>query len=190
MRLSALVGHVWKFHHKALVALAVLLVLNLLLFVAISQWLVPQVIDQETLFLKQQAEMRTRLHAQGEGARSPEKRYVLASQDVSKFRQAVPEYQDFTSLIEELLVLSSDARLNITQIGYASEELDASPLLKFKLSFNVAGDYEQIKKFIHSLEQSARLLVIKQISLQGSDEKGVNLLLNIETFFRAGSQES
>lgn len=190
MRLAALAGQVWKYHHKALVALAGLLVLNLLLFVVITQWLVPQVNDQEILFLQQQAEMRTRLHSQGEGARSPEKLYVLVSQDVSKFRQSVPEYQDFTSLIEELLVLSSAARLNITQIGYASEKLDESPLLKFKLSFNVAGEYEQIKKFIHSLEQSARLLIIKQVSLKGSDEKGVNLLLNIETFFRTGSQGS
>ena len=114
---------------------------------------------------------------------------MLASQDLSKFQQAVPDYQEFTGLIEELLVLSGRARLNITQISYSSETLEKTPLLKFNLNFNVVGDYEQVKKFIHSLEQSVRLITIKQISLQGADGDGVNLRLNLETFFRPGSRE-
>ncbi len=126
---------------------------------------------------------------QGSAAITPEQLYVLASQDTSKFQEAVPEYQEFTGLIEELLVLSNRARLNITQISYSSEELKQSPLLKFSLNFNVAGDYEQVKKFIHSLEQSVRLITIKQISLQSSDNDGVNLRLSLETFFRPGSRE-
>jgi len=189
MRLLGLAEQVWKFHQKAILLLASLLVLNLLLYVSISQWLVPEVISQETLFLQKQAEMRAILHKQG-GAKTPQQLFVLASQDVSKFRQSVPEYRDFTGLIEELLVLANKARLNITRVSYASEELKQSPLLKFKLSFNVTGEYEQVKRFIYSLEQSTRLLVIKQISLQETAEEGVNLLLNLETFFRAEGEES
>ena len=135
MRVADVLGQVWKFHHKALKTLVVLLVLNLCLFIAISQWLVPQVVEKERRFLTQQAETRSRLHSQGGTQKSPEQRYVLASQDLSKFRQSVPEYQDFTGLIEELLVLSNQARLNITQISYASEEVKESSLLKFKLNF-------------------------------------------------------
>ena len=62
-------------------------------------------------------------------------------------------------------------------------------LLQFSLNFNVMGNYEQIKKFVHSLEQSVRLITIKQISLQGADADGVNLRLSLETFFRPGSRE-
>lgn len=189
MRAFDVIEQVWRYHHKALKALAVLLVLNVCLFIAINQSLVPQVLEKERAFLQQQAEQRSRLHSQA-GARSPQQRYVLASQDLSKFKQSVPTYQEFTGLIEELLVLSNQARLNITQIGYASEDVKESSLLKFNLNFSVAGSYEQIKKFIHSLEQSARLLAITRVSLQGTDEKGVRLQLNLETYFSQEEEES
>jgi type IV pilus assembly protein PilO len=190
MRYREMLEQLWKVHRSALLFLAVLVVLNLSLFVALEKLVVPRVAEQEGLFLKQQAEIRKLLHNKGGEARNPEQLYVLASQDISRFQQAVPEYQEFTGLIEELLVLSSQAGLNITQIGYSSTELKESPLLKFSLNFNVSGSYGQVKKFIHSLEQSVRLITIKQISLQGSDDKGVSLRLSLETFFRSGSRES
>lgn len=190
MRLTEMLEQLWKSHRGTLVLLGVLLVLNLLLFAALEQLIVPRVAEQEGRFLQRQAEVRQLLRKQIGTTKTPAQLYVLASQDVSRFQQAVPDYQDFTGLIEELLVLSSRAHLDITQISYASELLKKSPLLKFSLNFNVAGDYAQIKKFIHSLEQSVRLITIKQISLQSADEDGVNLRLSLETFFRSGSRES
>jgi type IV pilus assembly protein PilO len=88
------------------------------------------------------------------------------------------------------MVLSNRASLNITQIRYSSEELKKVPLLKFSLNFNVAGNYEQIKKFIHSLEQSSRLITIKQIGLQNVEGDAVQLGLSLETLFRSGGRES
>jgi type IV pilus assembly protein PilO len=190
MRLREILEQLWKSQRGLLVLLGVLLVLNLLFFTALQQFIVPRVAEQESRFLQEQTEVRQLLHKQGALAKSPEQLYVLASQDLSRFQQAVPDYQDFTGLIEELLVLSNRANLNITHISYRSEELPENLLLKFDLNFNVAGDYKQIKKFIHSLEQSVRLIAIKQISLQSADNDGVNLRLSLETFFRPGSRES
>ncbi len=189
MRLKEMLEQLWRSHRGLLLLLGVLLVLNLLLFTALEKMVVPRVAEQESLFLQQQAEIRKVLHNKRGKTRTPEQLYVLASQDISRFQQAVPEYQEFTGLIEELLVLSNRARLDINQISYSSSELKESPLLKFSLNFNVAGDYTQIKKFIHSLEQSVRLITIQQISLQGTDDDGVNLRLSLETFFRPGSRE-
>jgi len=190
MRWRELLEQLWKTQRSLLILIGVLLVSNLLLVALLDQWLVPKVTEQESRFLQRQTEVRQMMRNQGSAAITPEQLYLLASQDVVKFQQAVPDYQEFTGLIEELLILSSHAHLNITQINYTSEELKQSPLLKFSLSFNVAGDYEQVKKFIHSLEQSVRLITIKQISLQSSDNDGVKLRLNLETFFRPGSRES
>lgn len=190
MRWKEMLGQLWKSQRGLLIALGALLVLNLLLFVALEQLIVPKVVEQESRFLQRQSEVRQLMHKQGSAAITPQQLYALASQDVSKFQQAVPEYQEFTGLIEELLVLSNQSRLNITQISYSSQELKTSPLLKFSLSFNVAGDYEQVKRFIHSLEQSVRLITIKQISLKNTADDGVNLHLSLETFFRPGSRES
>lgn len=189
MRFKEVIEQLWKTQRGLLTLLGVLLVLNFLLYTALEQWLVPQVAEQEGRFLQRQAEVRQLLHNQGRAATTPEFFYAMAIQDTSRFQQALPDYQEFTGLIEELLVLSSRARLNITQISYSSEKMKQIPLLKFSLNFNVVGDYEQLKKFIYSLEQSVRLITIKQISLQGADDDGVNLRLNLETFFLSGSHE-
>lgn len=190
MRFKEFLELLWKSHRGSLLLLGSLLVLNVLLAVLLDQFLVPQVAAEETRYLKRQTEVRQLLRKQGGEAETPEQLYLQASQDLAKFQQSVPEYREFTSLIEELLVLSSRARLNITQISYASEELKENPLLKFSLSFNVSGDYEKIKKFIYSLEQSTRLISIKQVSLQSVDGDAVNLGLSLETLFRPGSRES
>jgi type IV pilus assembly protein PilO len=190
MRLTERLKQLWKSHRSSLILLGALLVLNLLLFTALERWVVPRVTEQESRFLQRQTEVRRLLHKQGSTATTPAQLYALASQDLSRFQQAVPDYQKFTGLIEELLVLSNRANLNITQISYRSKGLPENLLLKFDLNFNVAGDYKQIKKFIHSLEQSVRLITINQISLQSADNDGVSLRLSLETFFRSGSRES
>jgi type IV pilus assembly protein PilO len=190
MRSKQMVELLWKSQRGLLLLLGTLLALNLLLFVVLEQWIVPQVAEQESRFLQRQTEVRQLMRKQGRTAITPEQLYVLTSQDTVKFQQAVPDYQDFTGLIEELLILSNRAGLDITRISYSSEELKKSPLLKLSLNFNVVGDYKQLKKFINSLEQSVRLITIKQISLQGANDDGVNLRLSLETFFRTGSRES
>ena len=190
MHIRELANQLWKTHRGILLTLVALLVANVLLLVTLEQLVVSRVMEQESLFLKRQAEVRQLLRNRGGAATSPLQLFVLANQDLSSFNQAVPDYQEFTGLIEELLVLSGQARLDINQISYSSAQLKDSSLLKFNLSFNVVGSYEQVKKFIHSLEQSVRLITIQQISLQSVEGDDVNLRLNLETFFRAGSRES
>lgn len=190
MRLAEVMTLTWSGHRRLLLLLAVLLLANLLLVVARQQMLVPRVAAKEATFLRRQAEVRQLLRKQGPAATTPQQIYRQAGQDTARFLQAVPEYEDFTALIDELLVLSSRARLDIAHITYAAEQMKDGPLLKYSLDFNVTGDYERLKKFIHSLEQSVRLITIKQISLQSADDKGVNLHLSLETFFRSGSRDS
>lgn len=186
MQLKVLAEQLWSYQRSLLIFLAVLVVANILLFITLEKYISPRVAEQETSFLQRQSEIRQLVRKQSSTATTPEQLYLLASQDVAKFQQAVPEYKEFTGLIEELLILSNRASLSIAQIGYSSAEMKKSPFLKFSLNFNVAGDYEQIKEFIHSLEQSTRLITIKQISLQGANDDGVNLRLSLETFFRPG----
>ena len=190
MHWKELAGQLWKAHRSPLLLLGILLIVNLALFAALEQFVAPRVAEQESTFLKRQAEVRQLLRTRGGATNTPEQAYLMAAQDLSKFRQAIPDYKEFTGLIEDLLVLSNSARLNITKIAYNSMQLKESELLKLELNFNVAGDYDQIKRFIHSLEQSTRLIAIKQISLQGASDKGVNLRLKLETYFRTGGRDT
>ena len=190
MRWKELTEQLWKSQRALLLLLGALLVFNLLLFLALELFLEPRVAEQKSHFLKRQAEVRQLLRNRGGAANSPEQAYFMAARDLEEFYQAIPDYQEFTGLIEELLVLSNSARLEITRIGYNSTQLKEGGLLRFELNFNVSGEYEQVKRFIHSLEQSSRLLAIKQIGLQGADDKAVSLRLNLETYFRSGGRDT
>lgn len=190
MRWKELARQLWTSQRILLLLLGALLVCNLLLFTCLELFLAPRVAEQKSHFLKRQAEVRQLLRNRGGAANTPEQGYFMAAQDVEEFYQAIPDYQEFTGLIEELLVLTSSARLDITKISYNSKQLKESGLLQFELNFNVAGEYAQVKKFIHSLEQSRRLLAIKQIGLQGAKDETVSLRLNLETYFRSGGRET
>jgi len=190
MRWQEMAEQLWESHRPSLISLGVLLILNLLLFAVIEQVVAPRVAEQKSNFLKRQAEVRQLMRHQGGAANTPEKAYLMAVEDLKKFRQIIPDYEEFTGLIEELLVLSDRAGMNITRIAYNTSQLEESELLKLDLKFNVAGDYSQIKRFIHSLEQSARLIAIKQIGLQGASDEGVSLRLNLETYFRPGGRDT
>jgi type IV pilus assembly protein PilO len=61
--------------------------------------------------------------------------------------------------------------------------------LQYDLDFAVSGGYEQLKRFIHLLENSPRILIIHQIALAGSEgagsgKPGVQLQIHLTTFFQ------
>jgi hypothetical protein len=120
MRWRELTGQLWKFHRNSLILLGVLLILNLLLLAVMEQFVTPRVAERESNFLTRQSEVRQLLRNQGGATNTPEQAYLMAAQDLSKFFQTIPDYQEFTGLIEELLVLSSRVGLNITRIGYSA----------------------------------------------------------------------
>ena len=190
MRFKDMTNHLWSSHRGALIWLAALLVLNVTLFVAIDQVLTPKITQKEGRFLQRQAEVRQILHNQAGSAGSPEQLYVLGSQDLAKFKQSIPSYQEFTGLIEELLVLSNKSKLNISQIGYRTEDVGDNALLQMSLNFDVSGTYKQIKQFVYTLEQSVRLITIKQVSLKGQSGDTVSLQIVLETYFQPGGQEA
>jgi type IV pilus assembly protein PilO len=190
MQIRELIIQLWRAQRVMLIVIAALIVINLGLYLSLEQLLVPKVAAMENWSIQRQKEVRQLQRNKGGLANTPEQLFVLASQDLAEFRKAVPLYLDFTALIEELLVLSSRAGLNITQISYDPEQVKGDNLLRYKLVFNVSGNYDQIKKFIYSLEQSTRLLVINDISLQSVEGGAVNLRLNMETFFRQERADS
>lgn len=183
-----LLAQLWRAHRAQLIALGVLLLANVVLYLWLSQSLAPTVSAVEDRYIKRQAEVRQILRNKGDLANSPEQRFVLASQDISEFREEIPEYQEFTELIEELLVLSNRAGLNITQVNYKPKTVEETRLLRYNFSFSVNGTYKQVKQFVHLLEQSRRLLVITQIGWQGTEGGNVGLRLNMETYFRPAEE--
>lgn len=188
MNAVELIRDIWQVHRKLLLLSCVLLACNLLWYLVLQQLLVPRVLEREQLFMNRQVEARQLLRQSGGLAETPEQLFVQAQRDVAEFHQIIPEHRDFTGLIDELLVLAYRADLAIDQIAYKQDMAKNVDLLKYELSFTVQGRYEQLKKFIHSLEQSPRIMAVSQIALSSLDGEGpatVGLRLKLETVFQS-----
>lgn len=174
----------WSGHRLLLGVTVLLLLANLALGLTLQQYLVPTVNELEQQLIQNQSELR------GSAFKgSPAQLFFQGEQDLVVFREKIPSHQEFTALIVELQSLADEAGLDLNQITYAHEQGKGSDLLRYKLNFTLEGSYLDIKQFVHTLEQSSRLIIIEQIGLQGVGQDidtDVRLQLNLETFFRAG----
>jgi len=174
----------WSGHHWPLIAVGLLVLGNIVLVPALHYYLVPTVSQREELLLRRQAQLREG----GADGSSPTQQFVQGEKDLATFRERIPPHREFTGLIAELQQMADEAGLDLAQISYRHEQDSDNRLLRYQLGFTIAGSYQDIKQFVHTLEQSPRLFIIQQIGLQGVEQEAltdVRLQLNLETFFRS-----
>lgn len=109
------------------------------------------------------------------------------TEDVDHFYKMVPLRSGLGSFIGRLYSYAEKAGIDIAQISYQPKQLKEMPLLEYQLSFSVDGDYKQVKKFIHLLENSPSILILNSISLGSSQREKkriVGLQIQLQTFFR------
>lgn len=107
--------------------------------------------------------------------------------ELQNFYQQVPQPEGLGDFIGQLYQLATDAGIDIDQVSYAIKALEELPLFAYQLSFSVSGDYRELKKFIHLLENSPSLIIVDQITLDSAGQKNtgsVRLQIQIQTFFR------
>lgn len=175
----------WSGHRVLVSIVSLLLLANLALGVVLQQYLAPTVSEREQQLLQRQAGLRSG----GAAGDSPAQLFARGQQDLAAFREKIPTHQEFTGLIVELQKLADEAGLDLTQISYQNDREKNGDLLRYTLTFTVGGSYRDIKQFIHSLEQSPRLIALRELGLQGVGLEGdtdVRLQLSLETFFRFG----
>ncbi len=82
-----------------------------------------------------------------------------------------------------------------TQAGLRLERETSSPkadrdstLVKFTYTAALSGEYRNIRRFIHSLETAPEFLVLEnvQLSQKDVDKSGLNVTVQIATYYRAG----
>lgn len=190
---TGMIRELWQGQRRWLLVVGLLLVINLSFYVVLQQFLVPKVIEREQRFFQRQDQARQLLRESGGLADTPEQHYVKSRQDIARFQSIVPPYDDFTGLIDELLVLAYRSNLNIRQITYDTEELQSVSLRQYDLAFTVNGSFANLKQFIHALEQSPRIMAIRQIALNTSDQasgQDVSLRLNLQTLFQLEADQA
>jgi len=176
---------VWNQHPRLLTLAGVLILLN------VATYLVNDLVITGNLnrLTKAHVEKQLRLRTLSEGSQTgKESPLVRAQQDLARFRQALPQRRMFPEFMEEIFSLAQSVGLEIETVSYNPEPLEEFALLRYVLTFSVAGEYGQIKRLIHALEQSPRMIGIEQISLVGDQpfQDLVKLQLRLSTYFDAG----
>ncbi|PLX83101.1 MAG: hypothetical protein C0617_12755 [Desulfuromonas sp.] len=182
-----LLAAVWRQNRICPILVVALVVLNIVAYLAASRLAEPRVQGLERTLIEKQALLR-RAGQKAGSAVSPQTLFHKGEDGLAAFREAVPDKTEFSSLIGEVFSLAQGAGLSIDRITYNPEEVAERGLLEYGLVFSVAGDYSQIKKFIHSVEQSRRLVIIDEVSLGGSGAgKGSEVALRISftTYFKS-----
>ena len=127
--------------------------------------------------------------------------YAAARATVAGKGQADLELQKFYS---EVLPPDVDGARRITflriehlatQAGLRLERGSSSPqpqqnsnLVKFTYTAALSGEYRNIRRFIHDLETAKEFLVLEnvQLSQNESDDRGLNVTVQIATYYRPG----
>lgn len=110
--------------------------------------------------------------------------------ELQRFAGLIPPKLEFSNFVGDLFSWASQCKLEIRQVNYQPEIDEDRAYLTYGVSFSVEGSYQQLKKFIHLLENSSRILIIDTITLAGRQKKDANdnvaLQIRLTTFFREG----
>ena len=175
---------VWRVNQKIPVVLIILSLLNIVVFFYLTVFMEKNAEDLELQFINQQSEVR-KAEQGGDSAESPLVVYARGIKDLQRFRAAIPFKNELTGLVGEIFTLAESVGLQIDRISYNPKHQDEMQLLQYNLDFVVTGDYGQIKKFTHKIEQSSRLVTIVGMGLnRASKGNEVNLKLKLSTYFR------
>jgi type IV pilus assembly protein PilO len=116
----------------------------------------------------------------------------LIEKNLKDFSELIPGKQQFSDFIGDLFSWAQQSKLDIRQITYQPKIDKKSKFLNYSLNFTVKGNYTNIKKFIHLLENSSRILIVDKIGLTGKKNKdnssSVSLQINLTTFFREAAK--
>ena len=145
-----------------------------------------QLEDEKVALEKKQRVQETRLRVAGVTLPAIEQ----MEKDLHLFSTMIPARQDFSGFVGELFERSQQAELNIDRINYQPRVDSENGYLFYTVNFSVEGHYEQLKKFIFSLESSPRILIVEHIALnekKANKAKIVSLRITLTTLFQGGN---
>ena len=175
---------IWRTNQKVPIVFIGLLLLNCVVFLYLTTFLEQEAKDLELRYINQQSEVR-KAEQGGRSAESPLVVYARGVKDLQSFRAAIPLKNELTGLVGEIFTLAESSGLEIDKISYNPKHQEEMRLLQYSLDFVVTGDYNQIKKFTHKIEQSSRFVAIDGMGLNRATKGNVvSLKLKLSTYFR------
>ena len=182
-------SRVLREHRTALLPLAVVLVINLIVLVAV---VLPMSQRMEANEQRAETAERQRIIAEAEFKRAEtlERAQAQATTDLETFyAQVLP-----SSVAEARRVLFVGLRQTAREHGVAyqsggtdEEEIRESNLLRMTMQVQLEGEYDAIRSFIYDLETSSDFVVIDNVRLAAGQEPNAPLTvtLDVSTYYRS-----
>ncbi|MDF1580707.1 MAG: type 4a pilus biogenesis protein PilO [Desulfuromonadales bacterium] len=145
---------------------------------------IPRLATLEKNYLQRQAQVRLEQAGRARN-QGPAAEFQRNLEDFRLFDEKLPQEHEFSELIGELDTLAAATGLNLASINYQTEIIEESGILAYSLQFSLQGSYAQVKRFLHSLEMSRRLITIDSLGLSGGADGDGALRLKVTTYFKA-----
>ena len=141
-------------------------------------------LEEQTLQVEAQTASRT---SEVERLRQHHRRVLEGSDNLNQFYSEVlsTKSERFISFQREVRDIAGKYNINVDAISYPREAFPKDKVTKLSAVMPLAGSYESLREFIHTIEKSPSFIVIESIQLANSTEGGVILGLNItlSTYF-------
>lgn len=106
------------------------------------------------------------------------------------YRRFLPEDRGFPAVRDALETMAMQAGLRVQNFTYAYEAVKIPPVQSLSVQFSLTGGYEQIRRFIQSIETAPQFLILESIRLRSSQQGGgVELELALRTFLVKKGEE-
>jgi Tfp pilus assembly protein PilO len=85
--------------------------------------------------------------------------------------------------------LATECSLRLERESTSPKPLSDSTLVKVTYAASLSGEYRNVRRFIHELETAPEFLVLENVQLSQGDaeNRGLNVIVQIATYFRAAS---
>lgn len=143
----------------------------------------PQKLYEETTELKA-------LKGDIERAEKIERNLPKTIQDCDKFEKSLPPAASASSAISaEVGDLAKKSGLQVQGINFHDKEIGGRSITEREMEATVSGDYQNVVKFLNSLQRSQNMYVVDSLEL-GTEAQTPNLVrvsLHMKTYFRTVS---
>ncbi len=164
---------------KSFVFMAVLLLLNVGLYLYISMYQTPRLTAlQNTWFEKRRAAEKGTL-------KDAASIYRQGTADLASWRARIAPKKDFARVVGEIFETAANNSLSVGSVTYKPVAIPDEHLLAYTIGFNVSGKYAAIKSFLADIMRSREIMTIDTVALSNSKatEESVALTVQLTAYF-------
>lgn len=102
---------------------------------------------------------------------------------------AIPENFQQDKLITEINAIAQKTDVNIGSISFSAPINSTETVKKASINISLTGDQEALMRLLRGLENDARKMVVKSITVQYGQTEGlsrINFNVSLETYFQKG----